>query len=59
MERTVGLLVALAILFAGVVVIMWVAEHSQNAIDYNRHMCRVYGYKVDCRTPLDPGQELQ
>jgi len=45
------------LLLAGIINAVMVG--AQGTREYNRHMCAVYGYAEDCKTPLEPDQRLK
>lgn len=51
--RLVGLVLAIWLL-------VWI--YQQGTVgnnEYNRHMCAVYGFQADCKTPLPDDQKLK
>jgi hypothetical protein len=44
----VGLCIAIFAILAGVVVVS-----KKRNDEYNKHICSVYGYQEDCKTPLE------
>jgi hypothetical protein len=34
------------------IVLSWLTNYPARMAEYNKHMCAVYGYQEDCKTPL-------
>lgn len=47
------------IAFAAVTAWLLIVWEKPRADAYNKHVCAVYGYKADCKTPLPESEKLK